>query len=496
MTPGKSSIVAITGGQVLEPGRKPRPADVLIRGGVIDAVGAIEPPQGATEIDAAGEYVVPGLINSHYHSAENFNPGLYENLPLDIWFAHSHQVTRQQPPDPETIYARTMLGAMQMLRGGTTSVVDFVFEAPEISLQTLEPVVEAYRDAGMRATILLGVADRTFADSLPLSDEEREAWPEEAKPMDLDRIMEVGRAAVERWHEPDGMIGIGFGPSAPQRCTDGLMKETLEFARSRELVWQTHVLETKTQAWTARQWHGGRTFVDLLDEQGLLGEHASLVHTVWLNDRDIATMARTRTNAVHCPFSNLRLGDGIARIPAMRRAGLRIGLGTDGRGCNETLDALELARVAALLHKVKGEHHSDWTTADEALSMVTAEASICTGHGDHLGRVEPGARADLLIVRGDGIAFTPVHDPVRQLVYGASARDIRAVLVEGRVTVDDGELTRVDEGRMLELAREAASAEMPYLVAGEGPARIEALVEAVFRRAEAGELGVNAYAPS
>jgi 5-methylthioadenosine/S-adenosylhomocysteine deaminase len=485
----------VSGGEVLEPDAAPRRADVLIRDGVIDAVGEVDAPEGAREIDARGDYVVPGLINAHYHSNENFNPGLYENLPLDLWFVHSHQVTRAAPPPPEVIYARTMLGAVQMLRTGTTAVVDFVFEAPEISVETLEPIVLAYRDAGMRATVLLGVHDKPFADSLPLDPAERAAWAEEASPPTLERIMGVAHEAIDRWHEPLGRIGIGFGPSAPQRCTERLFEETLEVARARSLAWQTHVLETKTQAWTARQWHDGRSFIDVMDEQDMLGEHASLVHTVWLTDRDIETLARTRTAAVHCPFSNMRIGDGIARVPAMRRAGVRIGLGTDGRGCDETLDMLELARVTALLHKPKGDHHSRWPTASDALSMVTREGSVCTGHGDRLGRIEPGAHGDLLVVRGDGVAFTPLHDPVRQLLYGGSERDLRAVVVAGEVTVEDGALTRVDEAEMLARARDAAAAEMPYLTGGDGAARLEALVESMHRRAESQRLDVDAYIP-
>lgn len=492
----RGGTLVVRGGQLIEAGAAPRRADVLVRDGMIEAVGEIEAPEGVRELDARGDYVVPGLINAHYHSNENFNPGLYENLPLDLWFVHSHQVTRSAPPAPDVIYARTMLGAMQMLRTGTTAVVDFVFEAPEISVETLEPIVRAYRDAGMRATVLLGVADKPFSQSLPLDASERASWSDEASPPTIERILEVGREAIDRWHEPDGLIGIGFGPSAPQRCSERLFVETLELARSRSLAWQTHVLETKTQAWTARSWHDGRSFVEVLDERGMLGHHAALVHTVWLTDRDIEALARTRTTAVHCPFSNMRLGDGIARVPAMRRAGVRIGLGTDGRGCDETLDMLELARVTALVHKVKGEHHSRWPTADDALSMVTREGSVCTGHADRLGRLEPGAHGDLLIVRGDGIAFTPVHDPVRQLVYGGASRDLRAVVVAGEVTVEDGRLTRVDEREMLARAREAAAEEMPYLEGGDGAAKLEALVEGMHRRAESQRLDVDAYIPA
>ncbi|MGH2984944.1 MAG: amidohydrolase family protein, partial [Solirubrobacterales bacterium] len=393
MTNSRSAMgtLVVRGGELLTPEGVEGRGDVLIVEGSIAEVGDVTAPAGAAELDASGCYVAPGLINSHYHSAENFNPGLYENLPLDLWFIHSHQVTRTAPPAPEVIYARTVLGAMLMLCAGTTSVVDFLFEAPEITPETLEPVIRAYRDVGMRATILLGVADKRFADSLPLTPEERAAWADEAEPPQLERILAVGQAAIEQWHQPHGLIGIGWGPSAPQRCSDELIQETMLMARSRGLAWQTHVLETRTQAITSRQWHDGSSFVEVLDSAGLLGPEAALVHTVWMNDRDIKLMARTKTTAVHCLASNLRLGDGVARVPAMRRAGVRVALGTDGRGCDEALDMLELARMSALVHKARGGDHHDWITASESLSMLTREASICTGHGERLGRIEPGA---------------------------------------------------------------------------------------------------------
>ena len=280
-----------------------------------------------------------------------------------------------------------------MLRTGTTSCVDFLFEAPEITLETLEPVVQAYRDTGMRATILLGVADKPFAESLPL-DDAADAAAREAAPPTLDGIMQLAHDAVARWHEPDGQIGIGMGPSAPQRCTDALLDASLAFCRERGLAWQTHVLETKSQAFTSRRWHG-KSFVERLADRGTLGPQATLVHTVWLSDRDIELMASSGTPTVHCLMSNLRLGDGVARLPALQEAGVRVALGTDGRGCDESLDMLELAKMTALVHKARGGDFHRWPTAAQALDMCTSAASICMGHGERLGRLEEGAHGDL-----------------------------------------------------------------------------------------------------
>ena len=487
----------IRGGTTIEAGREPVRSDVLMRDGVIERVDASIADAGVPLLDASGGYVLPGLINAHYHSAENFNPGLYENLPLDLWFIHSHQVTRAEPPSREAIYARTMLGAMLMLRNGVSCCVDFLFEAPEITLETLEPVVEAYRDAGMRATILLGVTDKTFADSLPLTDAEREQWSDEVQPPSLERIKPLATAAVDRWHEPDGLIQIGMGPSAPQRCSDELMAWSLDLCRSRGLAWQTHVQETKTQAMTAREWHDGSSFVELLAERGQLDETTTLVHTVWLSERDIELMTKHGTSTVHCPASNLRLGDGIAPVPALLRAGINVALGTDGRGCDEPLDVLELARLSTLLNKARGDDHHEWLSAHQCFGMATVKGSVPAGRGDTLGRIEPGAKADLIVIPGDVPALAPMHDPLRQLVLGGSGGDVRDVVVEGEVVVRNRALTRVDEAKMMESARRYAEAEFSAVPVGDEAAlRLESLLSGLMERTRAYDLDVDAYIPA
>lgn len=484
----------VSGGEVLTADGGLSRLDLVIDGGMIAELGPeLEPPSEVATLDAGGTIVAPGLINAHYHSGENFNPGLYENLPLDLWFVRSHQVTRDAPPSPDAIYTRTMLGAVLMLRSGATACVDFLYEAPEITLETLEPVVRAYRDAGIRATVLLGVADMPFAASLPL-DDPAAAAAREAPPPTRERIMALARAAVDRWHEPNGMIGIGLGPSAPQRCTAELLEETLELARERDLVWQTHVLETRSQAYTSRRRHG-HSFVEWMADRGLLGRGSTLVHTVWLSDRDIELMSAAQVPAVHCLLSNLRLGDGVARLPALRRAGVRVALGTDGRGCDETLDMLELAKMTACVHKARGGDWRDWPTARDAFHMATSAASVCTGHGESLGRIERGAHADLMLLRRHSPAFTPLHDPIRQLVYGAASREVRDVVVDGRVVVREGSVLGVDLDQLLERANECT----PEVLGGvrrDDADEIESLVDEMYQSVERAELDVDSYIPS
>jgi 5-methylthioadenosine/S-adenosylhomocysteine deaminase len=203
-------------------------------------------------------------------------------------------------------------------------------------------------------------------------------------------------------------------------------------------------------------------------------------------------MAKTRTTAVHCLLSNLRLGDGIARLPALRDAGVRVALGTDGRGCDETLDMLELAKMTALVHKARGGDYRRWTTAAEALEMCTSSASVCTGHGERLGRIETGAKGDLILLPLDSPALTPLHDPVRQLVYGVPSADIHTVVVDGRVVVKDGDPVGIDMARVTEQAAGYAADSL----AGERPADaavLESLVDEMYQQVEDTELDIDSY---
>jgi guanine deaminase len=173
---------------------------------------------------------------------------------------------------------------------------------------------------------------------------------------------------------------------------------------------------------------------------------------------------------------------------------VRVALGTDGRGCDETLDMLELARMTALVHKARGGDFHAWPTAADALEMCTSAASRCTGHGERLGRIEPGAHADLVLLDRHSGAFTPLNDPLRQLVYGAGARDIRSVIVGGRVVMAGGAVLGVDAERLAAGVTRYA----PESRAGElGPDadELESLVGRLYERSDRAELDLDSYIP-
>jgi guanine deaminase len=191
----------------------------------------------------------------------------------------------------------------------------------------------------------------------------------------------------------------------------------------------------------------------------------------------------------------MRLGDGVARVSALRDGGVRVALGTDGRGCDETLDMLELMKMVALVQKARGGDFSHWLTAREAFAMGTENGSVCTGHGEHLGRIEEGARGDLVLFKGNSLPFTPLHDPMRQLVFGVASDAVRTVVVDGRLVVDRGRLVGIDEDKLLERVRaHIDEAPGPKDVGDASP--LERRVQELYERAERAQLGIDFYVRS
>jgi cytosine/adenosine deaminase-related metal-dependent hydrolase len=400
------------------------------------------------------------MVNAHNHSNENWFRGMWDNLPLEPWMLFSYPALAAPAQTPDEIHLRTVLGAIEQLRSGATCVVDFLYELDGFTDETLEAVVRAYREVGLRALIALGIGDRAYHETVVLEEglvsRELVARLERDKPPSWEEWERFVRAAVERFHRPEEGISICPAPSGPQRCTDAMLAGCAALADELDLPIHIHVLETRMQAVSGQKMYG-KTLVEHMDAIGFLGPRVCFAHGIWLTPRDIELVRDRDVSIAHNPVSNMKLGSGIAAVPALLAAGVNVALGTDGMSSNDGLDMFASLKQAALVHKLWGIDYERWTGAVEAWRLATIGGARPAGDGGGLGRLEPGRRADVVLLDLESHVFTPLNDPLRQLAFGSSTQAVSSVLVGGEWRVRDGRLVTVDEADVLARAREVGS---------------------------------------
>lgn len=422
------------------------PVDILIADGTIQAIqSAGSGPALGEVLDGSHTLTMPGFINGHHHSHENFHKGRYDRLPLELWMNYVRP-PRPLPLTAEDIYLRTLVGACQALLSGTTCIVDDFNASPVLHPEHVDAALQAYEDIGIRALLGPTLFDVPFHESVPYIHEEccpetlSRLVPGEGTPPDA--YLSFVESLASKRHPHRARVGVLLAPSAPQRCTDGFLREVRQLADSTTLPVIIHVQETRLQA--ASAWHQrGKTLFRHLDELGFLAPATSLIHAVWLTDDDIGRVAASGASIQHNPNSNLKLGSGLMPLRRVLDAGINVSLGTDGCGSLESTDMLRVVSNTALIHKLRGGDYRHWIGAEEAFHAATQGGAKALGMEKLLGRVAPGLRADLVLYRLDSPAFTPLNDPLRQLVYGESGIGIHSVIVEGRRVVADGCLTRL-----------------------------------------------------
>ncbi|MBC8751998.1 5-methylthioadenosine/S-adenosylhomocysteine deaminase [Paraburkholderia sp. WC7.3g] len=465
----------------------PRPVDVVIEGERIAAVVAGGSATDGERVPLDGCLLVPGLVNGHQHSHEHFHKGRLENLPLELWM-HYVRAPRPVRLTPRQAYLRTMVGALEALRSGATTLVDDVSLGQSIDPATVEAIFQAYEDAGIRALVGFSMMDRAIVDNFPDVDTifapdllaQLRAQPRPSP----DAFFALLETRLAQHHPHHNRVSIAISPSAPQRCTPEFLARCRAFADAHALPVIIHVQETWLQVVTAQAFYG-KPMVMRLAELGFLRPGTSLIHAVWLSDPEIECLAQSGASVQHNPWSNLMLGSGVQPVRALLDAGVNVSLGSDGCASTVTGNMLNVLGSAAALSKIRGNDHSRWLSASEALRAGTVGGASALGLGGQLGAIAPGYRADLVAYRTDTISFTPLTDPVRQLVYAERGASIDSVFVAGDAVLRNGRLTRVDEPALLReisAAYEALSAE--FDLADESVAPLRAEMEKVYARAQ------------
>ena len=409
-----SNVLAVIDGTA-----SPRPANLQIDGTRISAISEDPFPADASEqvIDGRGKLAIRGFVNAHTHLPMVLFRGLAEDIPLKIWL-EDHIWPIERKLRPEEIYWASLLGLAEMIRTGTILFADMYFHSDEIG--------RAVEEAGLRVLLSYGI----IAPSM-----DKRGKAELAK----------AEAVISRWEGVgDGRIKTAVSPHAVYTCGEEVWAAAIELARKHDVPIHTHLAESEEEVEWCRKEKDG-TPAATLDRFGAFSVPTIAAHCVHVSDEDIALLAERRVNVVHCPKSNAKLGNGIAPIAAMRRAGVQVALGTDGAATNNSLDMIEEMRVASLLAKA--------TTGDpavlpapEAVRMATqAGAQALGGTGETLAVGQP---ADIVVVDLDRVHTLPNYDPFSDLVYATHACDITDVLVAGRFLLRNGELATIDEERV------------------------------------------------
>ena len=403
----------------MDPRRRILDADVSVRDGRIEAVGRTGGrADGTTVLDCKGLVLLPGLIQAHIHLCQTLFRGLADDLSLEDWLAKRIWPLEAAHTE-DSIYWSALLGAAELLLGGTTAILDME------TVRHTGAAFEALQEIGLRATAGKCLMD---APSNP---------PALREP--TDQALRESADLCAKWHgAANGRLRYCFAPRFAPSCTGPLLRAVSDLAERAGAVIHTHAAETPVELQIVKR-ETGNDELAYLDSVGISGPRAALAHCVWVDKEGIARLARQGTNIVHCPSSNLKLGSGIAPIPEMLAAGCRVAIGADGAPCNNRLDAFEEMRAAALIQKPR--LGPDALPAPLVLELATLGGARALGLEAEIGSIEVGKRADLIVLDLEGMHAQPAEaDLISRIVYSARAADVRHVLVDGRVVVKDGVL--------------------------------------------------------
>jgi 5-methylthioadenosine/S-adenosylhomocysteine deaminase len=411
--------------------------DVLIEEGTIVAVGpSLSAPAGVTIVDAGGDYLLPGFVQTHVHLCQTLFRGYADDLPLLDWL--QRRIWPMEAAHTErSLAAATRLAADELLRGGTTTVLTME------TVHDTDAVFDALETTGLRAFVGKCMMDADAAVPARLLERTQQSIDESL-------------ALAARWNgRASGRLRAVLAPRFAVSCSRTLLEAVGHLSRQHGLLVHTHASENRGEVALVRE-RTGMANIEYLAAVGLVDRHTCLAHCVWVEDRERRLLAERQAPVLHCPGSNLKLGSGLAPIAEMRRLGVPVSLGADGAACNNHLDMFQEMRLAATLQAVRVGPGA--LTARDAVAIATRGGAQALGLSGRIGTIAAGARADLTLVGRNHPHQAPDADPYTTLVYGSRATDVRHVLVDGEWLVRDGRATRWDSADLTATATAEARA--------------------------------------
>ena len=414
--------------------------DILIeKDTIVDVVPPnSQAPENSTVIDAAGTLVLPGLINAHTHGDVSLAKGLGDRWTLELLLNASPLTSEDFLLQDKSLAAR--LAAVEMVLHGCTACYDLFSDFPTPSLDSLEAVGKAYTEVGMRVVIAPLMADRTFWQAVPGM---IDALPRNLKqkiekivtqPGDI--VINAMRDAIIKWPYAQDPVYLGLAPTIPYHCDAAFFRSCRELADEFGVRIHSHIAESKLQAIVGQQLFGC-SLTEYLDKLGVISSDFTAAHCVWLDTEDIQRLADRGACVAHNPTSNLRLGAGVAKTREMLNAGVGIGIGTDASTCSDALNMFEAMRMAAYVSRIHQPDPEYWLSAEDVLLMATEGSARALGLEKQIGQISPGFKADLVFLDDTAIQYTPLNNPVRQVIFHENGSGVRDVMVGGKFVVQN-----------------------------------------------------------
>lgn len=408
----------LTGGRVLTcdaAGRVFDPGVVAIDGWDLAYVGPADgfaPRPGDAVLDVAGHVVLPGLVNTHTHTAMVVFRGVADDIALGEWLPRIWEVERAAALAPDELRWAALLGCAELLRNGVTTTADRYAQ--------MDVQAEQIWASGIRAVITSTLMD---AGRAPAKD--------------------AALALLDRWGtDPERRVFAALGPHATDTCSPELLAWIRDTAERRQARIFIHAAQSREEVAVARgRGYGGA--VHYLQACDFLGPQLVAAHCIYLEDEEIALLADSGARVAHCPVSNAKIEARVAPIDALLARGALVGLGTDAACCNNSMDLFQEMKFACILSKIRTGDPT-FLPAERALRMATLDGARVLGLDHLVGSLEVGKRADVIAVGLAGPHLTPGHATEQLLVYAATGHDVRHVFVDGRWLVRDGAFVELD----------------------------------------------------
>ena len=421
-----------------------RHVDMRIENGVIKAIaptGILAHPEGCETISAEGMWLYPGLVNTHHHLYQYFTRNLpqVQKMELFDWLITLYEIWKNLNED--TVRLSSLCGMGELLKYGCTTCADHHYVFPEgAGSRLIDAQIQAAKELGIRLHATRG--------SMSLSKKDG-GLPPDTVVQKTDTILKDSQRLIETYHDPNpySMVQLALAPCSPFSVTADLLLESARLARSYGVRLHTHLCETKDEEAFTLARTGMRPY-DYMESLEWVGNDVWYAHGIFLNDDELARMAKTGTGVAHCPCSNMKLSSGVCRVPDMLKLDVPLGLAVDGSASNDGSSMLEELRTAYLLHRLT--YGEKAPTGYELLKVATRGSARLLGRSD-IGQLAVDKAADLFMIDSRKLEFAgTLYDPMSFLGTVGYHAPAAYTIVNGKVVAKDGRLVNVDEGRIRE----------------------------------------------